>query len=275
MNETPTHHMTCAKSVKCIVLRSDEMEHISEIKAELQNVSFEKEILHQHCNELTDDLSNAKAGKSQAEEKLKDEMAKNTELLKTQQRLLQHVDEVEQLKDMENKGKKISEVGERQQCRKLKELRSKIERPVWFAKTFGIRLSAVEVKDDPNVYHTIPFANENEKQRRAYKDLTEDEKDLVKQTVFITDKFCIGETAYHELTMLSTAVDLPQSYLLRQCKNDVNSLVHITKTPGEAEGAQVDFKTELTNVIRKKFSPLSIHAYYINFFHLNISPSQI
>ena len=68
---------------------------------------------------------------------------------------------------MENKGKKISEVGERQQCRNLMELQSKIERSVWFAKTFGICLSAVEVKDDANVYHTISFANGNEKQKKG------------------------------------------------------------------------------------------------------------
>ena len=55
--------MTCVKSIKHIVSCSNKIEHISEIKAELQNANTEKEICHQHCNELPDDLSNVKAGK--------------------------------------------------------------------------------------------------------------------------------------------------------------------------------------------------------------------
>ena len=161
---------------------------------------------------------------------------------------------------MVNQVKKIYEVGERQHYRKLKELKSKIERSVWFARTFGISLSAVEVKDDAGVYHTINYENGNEKTK--YDELTEDEKDLVKQAVFITDQFCIGESAYHELTMLPAGAGLPRSYLLKQCKKDVNSLVHISRTPGEAEGAQLDFKSELVNVMRKKVCVEYLSDYY-------------
>ena len=242
-------YMVCAKTVKNVTIHSDEVQHVSEIKAELENVTSEKDTLHEYCDELVDNLSNAKADKSQVEEKLKEQININTELQKTQDRLLQYVDEVQELQSMANNGKKISEVGGRQQYRKLKELKSKIEWSVWFARTFGLSLSAVEVKDDAGVYHTYAAGKENT--GKSYKDLSEEEGDLVKQTVFITDKFCIGEAAYHELTMVPSGTDLPRSYLLKQCKNDLN-IILITRTPGEAEGAQLDFERELANVLRSK-----------------------
>ena len=54
------------------------------------------------------------------------------------------------------------------------------------------------VKDDAGVYHMLNYTAGKEKGSRLYKDLSEEEQDLVKQTVFITDKFCIEEAAYHE-----------------------------------------------------------------------------
>ena len=81
---------------------------------------------------------------------------------------------------------------------------------------------------------------------------------MVKQLVFITDKFCISEAAYHELSLAGHAEDLPGSYLIKQCKKDLNSLVHITRTPGEAEGAQLDFDSELENVLRKRVTNLGL-----------------
>ena len=46
--------------------------------------------------------------------------------------------------------------------------------------------------------------------------------------------------------------DLPISYLIKQCKEDLNRLCHITRTPGQVEGAQLDFKSELESLIKTK-----------------------
>lgn len=56
---------------------------------------------------------------------------------------------------MENTGKRISEVGGRHQYQKLKELKTKVERSLWFARTFGLNLCSVEVKNDAGVYHVL------------------------------------------------------------------------------------------------------------------------
>jgi hypothetical protein len=45
--------------------------------------------------------------------------------------------------------------------------------------------------------------------------------------------------------------DLPRSYLVKQKRDQLNKLCHITSTPGEEEGAQVSFKDLLTQRIRE------------------------
>jgi len=40
---------------------------------------------------------------------------------------------------------------------------------------------------------------------------------------------------------------IPKSYLIRQCRNKLNSACSIRSTPGDAPGAQVSFKEALVN----------------------------
>ena len=72
------------------------------------------------------------------------------------------------------------------------------------------------------------------------------------QEKFLTDKFCISGSAYHELTMTTGGENLPRSYLIKQCKENLNQLCHITRTPGTADGAQLSFQEELTNRIKSQ-----------------------
>ena len=46
--------------------------------------------------------------------------------------------------------------------------------------------------------------------------------------------------------------DLPRSHLIKQCKDDFNKMCHITRTPGAAAGAQLDFDAELESVLKKQ-----------------------
>lgn len=68
------------------------------------------------------------------------------------------------------------------------------------------------------------------------------------------DKFCIGEAAYHELTCCPGGEELPRSYLVKQCKEDLNKLCSIERTPGEASGAAFNFRDELSAVIEMMVS---------------------
>lgn len=125
---------------------------------------------------------------------------------------------------------------------------------MWFAETYGLSLDSVSLTDQKEVTHTLTFSRDDNKQ---FKDLPEEEKDKIKQILFIQDKFSIGDAAYHELTMTQTGEALPRSYLIRQCKESLNGLIHIERTPGKAEGAQLNFQDELCSTIHEHVSTKS------------------
>jgi hypothetical protein len=50
--------------------------------------------------------------------------------------------------------------------------------------------------------------------------------------------------------MVAEGESLPRSYLIKQCKEELNKLCHITRTPGVPVGAQLDFNTELQSEIK-------------------------
>ena len=125
------------------------------------------------------------------------------------------------------------------------ELKTKAETSLWFAKPFGFDVSSVKFEDETGMHHEIKYSSSIQNASNSYKELSDDEKDVINQVVFITDRFCIGEAAYHELTMGELGSDLPRSYLIKQCKHDLNKLVKISRIPGQAEGAQLDFECKL------------------------------
>ena len=56
-------------------------------------------------------------------------------------------------------------------------------------------------------------------------------------------KFYISDAFYHDITAVCDG--LPRSYLIKQLRSDMNILCHIQRTPGGAEGAEVDVEQEL------------------------------
>ena len=127
---------------------------------------------------------------------------------------------------------------------------------MWFAETFGLELDAVSFRDVKGGSHTLSYNDKDKK--NSFNVLPEDEQSKVKNVLFVLDKFCIGDAAYHELTMAPGGEGLPRSYLVKQCKNDMNKLCHVSRTPGTAEGAQMDFNTELEKVIKIQVRKLAI-----------------
>ena len=67
---------------------------------------------------------------------------------------------------------------------------------------------------------------------------------------FLMDKFGVGDEFIHELSM--AVVDFPvKSYLIKQCRSDLNKQVNISTTPGLAPGARYSFKELLTDKIAR------------------------
>ncbi|CAB4026380.1 Hypothetical predicted protein, partial [Paramuricea clavata] len=156
------------------------------------------------------------------EAQVAERVAKDAEIqdLKQQNHSLEdYIEGLGQDLDFKNKGRTLSEVCECQQRRKH------------------------------GANHNLTYS---EKVRKSYKDFAEADQQKARYVLFILDKFCIGDQAYHELSMLPGNEELPGSYLIKQCKDDINKLCDITRTPEPVEGAQLDFLKELESVIQNQ-----------------------
>jgi hypothetical protein len=90
----------------------------------------------------------------------------------------------------------------------------------WFSESFGLCLDSVKLDDDSGQAHCLSFALE--KGLKSCKELPDEEQQDIQQVLFIMDKFCIGEAAYHKLTCCH-GEELPRSYLVKQCKENLNT----------------------------------------------------
>ena len=111
--------------------------------------------------------------------------------------------------------------------------------PLWFSKSFGLELESIVVKKNKTgVVHddtTDPTLGSN-----GFNALSEDDKEKVEKVLFLLDKFCVGDVFCHEMTMI--ADDLPRSYLVKQKRDQLSNICHISSMSGDAEGAQVSLK---------------------------------
>ena len=247
-----------AKS-KCISLYEKEIARVSEAKNELETakavcdtLSKEKDNLNEQCETLSKELCTLQGAKKETERKLECVTKGYQEELNKNEALKQYIEKMGIPDNCENTGKCIADVGKRQQHRKIKELKTQVERTLWFANTYGLHLESLKLSDNSGAEYELEFTDGGTK--NCYKDLPEAEKQKIKEVVLIQDKFCVGEAAYHELSMIPAGQTLPRSYLVKQCKDSLNQLCHIERTPGKNEGAQVNFYDALRNAIQNHVS---------------------
>jgi len=118
--------------------------------------------------------------------------------------------------------------------------------------------------DTPSVDPTPPLLTDNlstplpEKRSNCVQDscqsetqyakLSEDDKAKVENILYLIDKFGVGDEFIHEMSMVVDG--MPKSYLIKQCRKDLNSGCIIKSTPGKAPGAQYSFKELLIQQIK-------------------------
>ena len=202
--------------------------------------------LHARYEELYEELTQSRAMEAESLRKLE---KANVDLATSQLRNRKLHEYAKKLEQFENTGKPISDIGERQRYRKLRELKTRTQQAMWFVESFGLSLDTVYMKDKEGIQYTLSYAEESGK--KSFGNLPQEEQEKVKQILFLLDKFCIGEAAYHEITMLPEGEGLPKSYLVRQCKENLNGMCHIERTPGSAPGAQLDFEQELRIAVER------------------------
>ena len=214
----------------------------------------------QEAAQLQTQLQNTQHAVSEKEVSLLEAEAKLEKLCSINKELVDYMQRLGQDLNFANTGKTIGDVGERQQRSKLTNLKTNVQKALWFSETFGLQLKDVNFINGNGMEQKLEF---KEDRRKSYKELTDDEQKNIKSLLFVLDKFCIGDAAYHELTMVCKNSGLPRSYLIKQCKEELNKMVHIVRTPGRAEGAQVDFSKELESVVLEMVSNFRID-YFIS-----------
>ena len=127
----------------------------------------------------------------------------------------------------------------------MKELKTKAERALWFLESYGVTSKCLSVEDNDPQKIQVDISPESKTSAKSskYEDLGDAEKSRIKEVLHIMDTFCIGDATYDTLSMIECG--LPRSYMIKQCRNDINKQFVITRTPGDLNGARMSFKEEL------------------------------
>lgn len=149
---------------------------MKENKVTIENLLDDKRILSDRCDLLTTENAQSKAAASQTHQDLLKANLENDELNLENQELHQYIGKLGQELDFKNSSAKLTEVGERQQRRKLKELKTKVEKALWFSKTFGLELDSVKFSDEGGVERHLSY---RENGASSYKDLSPGDKQKV------------------------------------------------------------------------------------------------
>lgn len=75
-----------------------------------------------------------------------------------------------------------------------------------------------------------------------YLQLSEDERDKVKQLTQILCKFAISIEAYHELTQIPGNESMSRSYIVEGCQGHLDAKWDVCKTPDSFPGAELSFQ---------------------------------
>lgn len=122
-------------------------------------------------------------------------------------------------------------------------MKTNAAKALWFLESFGLTLDSVKVTDKDGKITDLDYGTDDRCSKASFHNLSQEGQDTVSSLLYIMDNFCVGDAAYHEVSMIVD--DAPRSYLIKQCRSDLNKIFHISKTPGKHAGAQMSFKEEL------------------------------
>jgi chromosome segregation ATPase len=143
----------------------DHMEdEISRMRENEQKLLEENDQLQKRCEDLYKELQTARQAKDEMENNLEDVQNSYDEITSKNIELREYIKTIADSDDMKNNGKVVTDVGKRQQRRKLTELKSHVERGLWFAETYGLTLDSASFTDQKGVNHTLSFTDQEKKE---------------------------------------------------------------------------------------------------------------
>ena len=160
----------------------------------------------------------------------------NNHLNKVNKELLDYVDRLEQKNNFENQGKDVANVAKK--SRTLNTFMSQAKLAVWFMESFGLELTELKAREQlTGTVHCLSIDDKHTPAdgMKGFESLSSHDQAKVEQVLFLLDKFCVGDSFYHELTMIIDG--LAKSYLIKQRRGQLNNISNVVPTPGKADGA--------------------------------------
>ena len=82
----------------------------------------------------------------------------------------------------------------------MKLLATRAERVLWFVESVGVKLQSLSLVDKDGQPKQIDFAECKNKYSR-FSELSREDQDKIRGVLFIMDRFCVSDEAYHEFSM--------------------------------------------------------------------------
>jgi hypothetical protein len=133
-----------------------------------------------------------------------------------------------------------SECSRQQQYNRKKSVATSIKGVLNFCKEKGFKPCSVEIENSDTGNREVVDASHGTFHR---KEASPASKDKLHSTLYIKDKFCVSNEAFHELSMLS---DLPNLSQVKRLKSAMNSAFNIHSTPNQTVGVQQSLRNRLT-----------------------------
>ncbi|CAB4027870.1 Hypothetical predicted protein [Paramuricea clavata] len=149
-----------------VINAAETQQLLTENNEYVKSLSEENRKLKERCEELWAAIEDLKFSKTATEQKLDSKQEDYELVLEQNKELSGYLDKARFSVEFKNSGKEILEVGRRQQNRKLLELKTSVEKSLWFAETFGLSLKSVSFTDKSGSDHSLAYCNVP--QRKSY-----------------------------------------------------------------------------------------------------------
>ena len=227
----------------------EEVRSVRKLDDEMKEAIKQKEDLEEETKKTYEELL----------EEVKQSKIREEGLSSANESLRHYVKKLERRDENEKNKKDLSTLSPTTRWRYMQQLKTRAQKALWFMSSFELQLKSLQVENNDGVRHHIDLKAVTDTnaqlspttdgtQGDKYSSLPEEEKVKVEKVLFLMDKFGVSEDFFHQLTMIFH--ELPRSYLVRQCKYDLNTMCHLTRTPGRTPGVQCSFKELLREQIQ-------------------------
>lgn len=201
-------------TVHKLAIFSDELENVKKLNYTLQKFQIENLDFDQRCFDLHEKLRSEIVEKNILVEKKQCLIKQLGIVTYENENLLNYVKILHKRVATPNSGKEFTEISDNNKSRKIREFKSKAETALWFAESYGLVPQYIKLQSSIGEAFKVDF-QPTDYNKSSFQDLPDEEKQKIKDLLFILEKFNVSESAYRELILYCDL--LPRKYLISWC----------------------------------------------------------